>query len=158
MGTTRFRRHVKRIGIKSIPRLPSNLVTVTTTSPSFPKLSEGFYGRCKAFSHRPSRLLQASADGVYRFNCTLSDATSSANPRVTQSFFLLSLQTHFQRRRRQDTPRLFQEKSRQQRCGDTKVSPRLNYPQASAPLSDATNCLNTCRFWLTRLRAAVLGS
>jgi hypothetical protein len=38
---------------------------------------------------------------------TLSDATSSANPRVTKSFSFSSLKTHFWRRRKQDTPRLF---------------------------------------------------
>ena len=125
-------------------------------SPSFPKLSEGFDGVAKLF---PANIL--TAESLLESSRTVSDATCSANPRVNLSHSSFVLKTHFQRRRKQDTPRLF-KRSQDKNGRDVDAGiPHFTSAKplhASAPLSLRNDLFEHLPFLVGLLRAAVLGS
>lgn len=126
------------------------------SSPSFPKLFEGFNGA--------ARLLPAdtlTAESLLKSSRTVSDAPSSANPRVNLSHSCSVLKTYFQRRRKQDTPRLF-KRSQDQNGRDVDAGiphfTSVKLLQASAPLPLRNDLFEHLPFLVGLLRAAVLGA
>lgn len=160
MGTTRFWRHVKELESKvySSPLQPFR--QVTTPSPSFPKLSEGFNGAAKPFS--PDVLTVLSIRGE---SCRVQPHGSRRHlfSQYTRQLvtLLFILETHFQRRRKQDTPRLFKRSQDLNGCDVDAGIPNFTSVRllhASAPLSLRNDLLEHLPFLVGLLRAAVLGS
>jgi hypothetical protein len=157
MGTTRFRGHVKNWNQKYTP----SPIQPCDNHKNFSKLSQAFRGLLWALQKPFVLIVQASAERLsiqpHAFRRHLF--SQSTRHQVILLFIPQNTLLEASETRHSKT---FKERSRRERlrcgCGDTRLSPRLNVPHASAPLPYATTCSNTCRFWLTRLRAAVLGS
>jgi hypothetical protein len=140
MGTTRFRGHVKNWNQKYTP----SPIQPCDTHNNFLKLSQAFRGLLWALQKPFIFTVPKHPRRDSVSSRTLSDATSSANPRVTKSFLLFNPHNTLLEASETRHSKTFRERSRRERlrcgCGDTRLSPRLNVPHASAPLPYATTC------------------
>ena len=161
MGTTRLRRHVKNWNQK-YTRLPYNSFDhkFTTPSPSFSKLSEGFYGVAKLFA--ANILTSLNIRGVHQKSSrTVSHATSSANPRVNLSRCSSCSKHTFRgvgNKTLQDFSRAVKTRTVAMWMRGYHTSPRLNSYMPRHFFPYATILIKHLPFLVTRLRAAVLGS